>query len=107
MSRPTIHESHSSCRYDIVEVPFVEPSGMNGIALACGENFDVNLLDSDMQTHSFGGKLWYYNEETMRIPAVAQLVANDAVLLEQLQLAQKCRFDKKNPMHFDACANNH
>ena len=84
--------SHS-CRYDIVEVPFVESSGVTGIALACGENIDANMLDGDMQTHSFGGRLWHYNEQTTRMPAVAQVVADDAVLLEKLQQAQKCRFD--------------
>lgn len=84
-----------SCRYDIVEVPYVEPSGVTGIALACGENSDVNMLDADMQAHSFGGRLWYHNiEEATRMPAVAQVVANDAVVLEQLQQQQKCRFDK-------------
>jgi hypothetical protein len=81
-----------SCRYDIVEVPYVEPSGVTGIALACGENSDVNMLDADMQAHSFGGRLWYYNiEEATRMPAVAQIVAKDAVVLEQLQQEQKCR----------------
>jgi len=91
------------CRYDIVEVPYVEPSGVAGIALACGENIDANMLDGDMQTHSFGGRLWHYNEQTTRMPAVAQVVVDDAVLLEKLQQAQKCRFDAT--CDCDSCAN--
>jgi hypothetical protein len=76
-----------------MEVSFVELSGETGIALACGENSDDCMLDCDMKTHSFGGRMWYYNsEESTPMPAVAQVVASDAILLEQLRQAQKCRF---------------
>jgi hypothetical protein len=50
------------------------------------------MLDSDLQAHGFGGRMWYHNsEERMRMPAVAEIVVDDATLFEQLQLAQKHR----------------
>jgi hypothetical protein len=80
-------------RYNIIEVSFTELSGEMGVALACAENCDACMLDSDMKTHAFGGRMWYCNsEESTPMPAVAQVVTSDAILLEQLQQAQKCRF---------------
>ncbi len=70
----------------------MEPSGATGIALACGEDRDACMLDCDLQAHAFGGRMWYHNsEQTARMPAVPQVVATDAALLEQLQQSQNCR----------------
>ena len=71
----------------------MEPSGATGIALACGENRDACMLDSDLHAHAFGGRMWYYNsEQTGRMPAVPPVVAADAAQLEQLQQSQNCRW---------------
>lgn len=79
--------------YNIVEVSYVEPSGESGIALACGESSDSYMLKCDLQTHGFGGRMWYFNlDEAMRMPVVAEVVVHDdSTLLEQLQHAQKHR----------------
>jgi hypothetical protein len=51
------------------------------------------MLASDLEAHGFGGRMWYYNSEAgMRMPAVAEIIADDVVLLQQLQRAQKHRF---------------
>ena len=88
------HLNSLPCRYNIVEVCYRELSGETGIALACGENSDACMLECDLQTHRFGGRMWYFNsEQSLRMPVVAEVVApDDATLFEQLQHAQKHRF---------------
>ncbi len=78
-----------------MEVSYVEHSSVTGVALACAESSDARMLECDLQAHAFGGRMWYSSPgHGAPMPAVAPVVQPDAILLEQLQQAQKHRFSR-------------